>query len=131
MCSNKILLGLVSSFAAGIFISLSLIHILPEQNKNYLNDWSSKLNGFPLPTVIMFAGYSIILLLDWVLFNGHAEMHAKMQNDKDTSKVSNTTKSALVEWVMQIDTPNEREEFENNEGGDSNEKEVPVDAVLE
>ena len=63
---NKLLLGSANVFSAGIFISLALMHILPEENNLYME---SSTSSFPLPFLVMILGYSFILLIDKVMFD--------------------------------------------------------------
>lgn len=58
------ILGLISSFAAGIFISLALIHIMPEMSKTYYEEWAEDLDDAPLPAILMVIGYMLVLILD-------------------------------------------------------------------
>lgn len=63
-------LGIANSFASGVFIAIALVHILPEEGES----WSelSPDSMFPLPYFLMFCGYTLILVIDKVLFDTHA-----------------------------------------------------------
>lgn len=95
-------MSLANSFSGGLFLSICLIHILPEAAGDYL-EWVHRddppanayivltsfkrlmrklsLNAhklgddekdpFPLPYVLAFAGYTLILLFDKVIFDTH------------------------------------------------------------
>ena len=92
-------LGLANSFSGGIFIAIALMHIMPEQAAAWTTYMATKekkpaepatLNeggglplivlhggdgdegGFPLPFLLMLSGYTLILLVDKVLFDTHA-----------------------------------------------------------
>lgn len=67
------ILGIANSFAGGVFLAIALMHIMPEM----IETWSEELNPgaeklFPLPELLVFVGYTIILVIDKVLFDTHA-----------------------------------------------------------
>ena len=68
-------LGIANAFSGGIFIAISLIHIMPEQADNY-DQWKEKQPGeysdFPYPFLLMLSGYTLILIIDKVVFDTHA-----------------------------------------------------------
>ena len=70
--SNPKILGVANSFAAGLFMAIAIMHVLPEEITAWEEycDYPKKI--FPLPELLAFAGYVIILLLDKVLFDAHA-----------------------------------------------------------
>lgn len=63
---NFLLATVSSCFAGGIFLSVSLIHLLPEGNKQI----SQLVEGLPLAYILAMSGYSFILLVDKVLLAG-------------------------------------------------------------
>ena len=64
------ILGIANSFASGVFIAIALVHILPEEGEIWgeVNPDSP----FPLPYFLVFLGYTLILIIDKVLFDTHA-----------------------------------------------------------
>lgn len=82
---SQSILGIANSFAGGIFMSIAFIHLLPEVSEKY-HDW---VHGggergvrhddegalFPLPFVLLFSGYALILFIDKVLFDSHGYFH--------------------------------------------------------
>lgn len=67
---NPKILGIANAFAGGVFMAIAFVHILPEAVADY-----TELKGpdaFPLPNVLLFVGYSIILLIDKVMFDTHS-----------------------------------------------------------
>merc|ERR1712228_949836 len=78
VCSKKFtespkVLGIANSFSAGIFIAIALMHIMPEEAEKweeYKKDNHIEL-GLPVPFLIMLSGYTLILLIDKVLFDTH------------------------------------------------------------
>ena len=70
------ILGIANAFAAGVFLGIAFVHILPEMTEEW-NELSEAKNGvgskvFPLPNVLVIVGYTLILIIDKVLFDTHA-----------------------------------------------------------
>ena len=63
---------MANSFAAGIFMAIALMHVLPEEIESYAAYCGNPEKVFPLPELLAFSGYTIILVLDKVLFDTHA-----------------------------------------------------------
>ena len=67
------ILGVANAFSGGVFLAIALMHIMPEQ----AGEWKEMVeNGdvnttFPLPFFLMVAGYTLILIIDKVLFDTH------------------------------------------------------------
>lgn len=59
----------MNCFSAGIFLGMALIHIIPEAIEVY-GDYSKEKSierPFPLPYVLIFVGYLIVLSVDRVI----------------------------------------------------------------
>jgi len=79
--ANQTLLGVANSFAAGVFMAIAFMHILPEAVGDYSEimedgkdegDSDDDDNGpFPLPYLLYFIGYTFILIVDRVVFDSH------------------------------------------------------------
>jgi zinc transporter ZupT len=71
---NPKILGIANSFAAGVFLAIAFCHILPEEAANWseLRAAQGVDEPFPLPYVLLFCGYTLILLIDKVMFDTHA-----------------------------------------------------------
>ena len=75
------ILGIANSFAGGVFLAIALMHITPEMIEGW-NSLDRNLSPypecepnekvFPMPELLIFVGYSIILIIDKVLFDTHA-----------------------------------------------------------
>lgn len=65
------ILGIANSFAAGVFIAIAIVHILPEEAANWAGLHPTETNPFPLPYFLMFCGYCLILVIDKVMFDTH------------------------------------------------------------
>ena len=69
---NPKVLGIANSFAAGVFLAIAFCHIIPEVVGDWDEHQAGKAKIFPLPEVLVFLGYTIILIVDKVLFDTHA-----------------------------------------------------------
>ena len=69
---NPKILGIANSFAGGVFMAIAFMHITPEmiETWNDMNEGKEKI--FPLPELLIFCGYTFILIIDKVLFDTHA-----------------------------------------------------------
>ena len=76
--NNDLLLSLLNCFSAGIFLAMSLIHILPESAEIYML-WTAAEEiekPFPLPYVMFFIGYLLILFVDRVAAKAFGTGHS-------------------------------------------------------
>jgi hypothetical protein len=55
-----------------VFLAIALIHILPEEVDIYFNELYPGQDIFPLPYFLMWCGYTIILVIDKVMFDTSA-----------------------------------------------------------
>ena len=80
---NPKILGIANSFAGGVFLAIAFMHITPEMIETWnglpLNTHTDSDGNvvenekiFPLPELLIFLGYTIILIIDKVLFDTHA-----------------------------------------------------------
>ena len=79
---NPKILGIANSFAGGVFMAIAFMHITPEMVETWaslpinmhMEDGVEVENEkiFPLPELLIFVGYTIILIIDKVLFDTHA-----------------------------------------------------------
>ena len=60
------ILGVANAFSGGVFLAIALVHILPEQYESYTE---LHVSDFPLPFVLLLVGYTLILMIDKVLFD--------------------------------------------------------------
>lgn len=104
--SSKVILSLMNCFAGGVFLAMALIHILPEAAEQYnatmkemaeaeekkaSNSTASAAKEdehddhghhfFPLPYLLFFVGYLLVLLIDRVLAGEHGHSHLHNQPD--------------------------------------------------
>ncbi len=84
-------MSMANAFSGGLFLAIALVHILPDAVKEWA-EWNEpphptttnltverKLGHgddddepFPLPFILVFCGYTFILLVDKVMFDSHA-----------------------------------------------------------
>lgn len=92
-------LSFLNCFSAGIFLAMALIHMMPESAEVYLL-WAAEENierPFPLPYVMFFVGYMLILAIDRVAARKyHLEEHEHSTNSNTMS-------------VHQMDTANKND----------------------
>jgi zinc transporter ZupT len=73
---NPKVLGIANSFAAGVFMGIAFLHILPEETEIWAQCWVDAGHDpdhvLPLPTILVVTGYTIILIIDKVLFDTHS-----------------------------------------------------------
>ena len=74
---NPIIIGAANAFSGGVFLAIALLHIMPEQTESWAEMIKSDDNpdGYdttlPLPFGLLVSGYTLILLIDRVLFDVH------------------------------------------------------------
>ncbi len=120
-CKNsKTIFSVANSFAGGVFIAIAFMHIMPEA----MEMWEHFLEHdhdhddddhdhdhafthgdgdepFPLPFALLIAGYTLILLIDKILFDphkmmgdhGHGHGHAHEPSDGTGSKRGSMVRS--------------------------------------
>lgn len=89
-CRNDdYILSFLNSFSAGIFLAMAIVHMMPESAEVYAT-WAA-CEGierpFPLPYVMYFVGYLVILLIDRVLAKAYHAGHDHGPNDKPSESV--------------------------------------------
>lgn len=72
--TSPMILGIANAFSGGVFLAIAFMHIMPEEIEDY-NDLMKEKgieNPFPLPYLLVFVGYTFILIIDKVLFDTHS-----------------------------------------------------------
>lgn len=143
--TNKLAISLSQCFAGGLFISIGLIHILPEARENLEDSWKHKhADGheeevFPLSYFICLLTFSAILLIDKVLFNnsdiieggeGHTDLRTSLirksflgNRDSDPAENFQEMVSHNMKIALSISKANE----ENQQSDDDEYQELPND----
>jgi zinc transporter 1/2/3 len=70
---SPVILGIANAFSGGVFLAICLMHIMPEQVEAYAGIQEEKGldDSFPMPFFLCIIGYTIILVIDKVLFDTH------------------------------------------------------------
>ena len=92
-------LGIANAFACGVFLAIGLCHMTPENIEGWNKLQEGKAKIFPLPEVLMFLGYTILLLVDKVMFDAHAYFDeldgAHNHADPAMRRMSETIKASI------------------------------------
>ena len=84
-------LSLLNCFSAGLFLGMSLIHMMPEAAEMY-TEWALKEGierAFPLPYVMYFVGYLLILAIDRVAAKAyHGVVHGHDPTNKEVKPIN-------------------------------------------
>ena len=84
-------LSLLNCFSAGLFLGMSLIHMMPEAAEMY-TEWAVKEGierAFPLPYVMYFVGYLLILAIDRVAAKAyHGAIHGHDPANKEVKPIN-------------------------------------------
>ena len=99
------ILGIANSFAAGVFIAIALVHILPEEAANWAGLHPPEADPFPLPYFLVFCGYCLILVIDKVMFDTHAlfdhdDEHGDHALDPAEQKLQSSIKRSFAQVQM-------------------------------
>ena len=66
-------IGLANSFSGGLFLSIALFHVLPDVSYRFFTTVQPDTGiNAPLPFILIFLGYTIVLTVDRVMFDSHA-----------------------------------------------------------
>ena len=107
--SSKLALSLMNCFAGGVFLAMAFIHILPESVESYNAEMEKRAEAaeaaealasnktataaagadkhehhadfFPLPYLLFFIGYCLVLLIDRVFAGEHGHSHGHGGHD--------------------------------------------------
>ena len=73
---NPVILGAANAFSGGVFLAICTMHIMPEQTENWAEYKSENCPNMklPLPFALLAGGYTLILVLDRVLFESHDDV---------------------------------------------------------
>ena len=95
--TNPKVFGVANSFAAGVFMAISIMHIMPEMIEGWTNYIQTE-KVFPLPEALCLGGYTLILVLDKVLFDTHSlfDDHGHEHPDPAEIKFQKNLKESLT-----------------------------------
>ncbi|EAS06217.1 metal cation transporter, ZIP family protein (macronuclear) [Tetrahymena thermophila SB210] len=83
---NQKVLSIASAFSGGLFLSVGLIHILPEAAENFDN-YLNQTQHFPFQMLITVASFSFLLLLDRVIGGQFHGIHHHNEEDNEHDEV--------------------------------------------
>ena len=69
---NENILDFANTFAAGLFLGIGLLHLLPESSEIFKDQYKIK---FPIAYLISFLTYCLILCIEKVIFDPHSIIH--------------------------------------------------------
>ena len=101
------ILGVANAFSGGVFLAIALMHIMPEQTEAYSNaDINKDLRDYPMPYLLLVAGYTFILVIDRVLFDSHDILeddhgHGKVGEDATASRISIVLRKSIHQIMDQ------------------------------
>ena len=99
-------LSLLNCFSAGIFLGMSLIHMMPEGAEIYTM-WAAEEGierPFPLPYVMYFIGYLLILAIDRVAARAYHLSHGGHGEPKKNEAINVGMSKSLVNESAMNDT---------------------------
>lgn len=101
---NPKILGNANAFAAGVFLAIAFVHILPEMAGNWNELMATKGvdKPFPLPYFLLFLGYTLILIIDKVMFDTHSIFEGDSYKHDDNVdpaeiKLVNNVRASMVQ----------------------------------
>lgn len=96
------IMGIANAFAGGVFLAIAFMHITPEEIEVWGELQGNPEKLFPLPELLIFCGYTFILIIDKVLFDSHAlfahddEEHGHASHDPAEQKFENNLKASMI-----------------------------------
>lgn len=108
------ILGVANAFSGGVFLAIALMHIMPEQTESYQGladdgEISKGLGSFPLPFLLMVLGYTLILIIDKVLFDAHDILdggHDHHATDPIVKRASIILRQSMVKYQGSVTSQN-------------------------
>ena len=82
---NQTFMGIANAFSGGLFLAISLYHILPDVVKDF-DVWKiqNHINSnIPLPYILTFVGYAMILFIDRVMFDSNPLIDNENDNNQE------------------------------------------------
>jgi zinc transporter 1/2/3 len=75
--SSPLLMGWANSFVAGVFLAVGIVHLLPEAVEKMDDYYGDLTKELPIAFVMVIVGYTLILMLERVMFKGEEPEEAK------------------------------------------------------
>ena len=106
---NNKFLSLSNSFSAGIFLSMGLIHILPESA-----EMLKETSDIPLAYILCFFSYTLILFIEKIALNSHSLLHSE-SHFHENHHIINEEKISKNDDDDEEKNPNSGDEFKIKE----------------
>ena len=103
---NENILDIANTFAAGLFLGIGLLHLLPESSEIFHEEYKIK---FPIAFLISFLTYCLILFIEKVIFDSHSLIHEHEHNDS----VENNLKKEIDENIITESLINDSDKIED------------------
>ncbi|KAL4505217.1 hypothetical protein ABPG72_016284 [Tetrahymena utriculariae] len=91
---NKKVLSIASAFSGGLFLSIGLIHILPEAGTDFDNYYDSSEEHFPFQMFIAVISFSFVLFIEKVIGEKFAHHHHHHHHDQDQNELEDFEKQS-------------------------------------
>ena len=116
--SNKVVLSFSAAFSGGLFLSVGVLHLLPEANENITNYFAQQDNGedvehFPYCFFIMVASFSLILFIEKIATDHHHADEDEHDHEHNAKESHAARKSHKARQSHQKDINVTAEEDEN------------------
>ena len=145
--SSKVVLSLMNTIAGGVFLAMAFIHILPESVEQFneameeakeepvaalkgnstkpADDHAHEEHGgahvFPLPYLLFFIGYMMVLLIDRVFAGEHGHSHGNQNGGEHSGHSHHDHEGkdlAQTDRKLAIPTDNEKNSLPSKNNGD-------------
>ena len=115
--SNLKIIGIANAFSAGIFLSVALVHLLPESTEKFNEITGS---NFPFSFFITILGYSLILFIEKILFVQEGDLDDPEHKNEEGSEgdlvlnMSVKSDSQQISYYLHSFKENEADKNEEN-----------------
>jgi zinc transporter ZupT len=101
------LIGIANAFSGGIFLCVALLHLLPESSEifeeyfDHPHEQDEKEHKhFPMSFLLALCGYSLILMIEKVIFESHS--HLEVDDEEDLNNESGEENQNLLDEEVQM-----------------------------
>jgi len=101
--TNYKIIGIANAFSGGIFLSVALLHLLPESTEIFHEFFNSKNQGddakqkkFPISFLLCFLGYTFILMLEKVICDSHSHVDKNSQENNNEKEFEKDYENKIV-----------------------------------
>ncbi|KAL4462640.1 hypothetical protein ABPG74_000470 [Tetrahymena malaccensis] len=117
---NQKFLSIASAFSGGLFISIGLIHILPDAGDDFDNYYNSQSSHFPFQMFITVVSFSFVLFLEKILgeqFQHHFHhSHCSIQlEDNKNQNIGNDNNNQKLDEEIGIQSAQQNSQNKNQQ----------------